>query len=145
MHIKPKTFEHIYWPRLKVTIKLCFHLNNFNSCCLVFLIANQAEQHIFLSNHKISSFFIKIETPSFAEWYNIVTAGISCLLGLLSKSYFIFHKQWKILTILKCRAIFDHVLDQIFKSCRSSPSKNYKGDKDFAKRLDFKDRISSKN
>ena len=30
------------------------------------------------------------------------------------------------------------VLGQIIKSCRSSSSKNYITDKDFAKRLDFK-------
>ena len=40
---------------------------NFNSFSIVFLTANQAEQHIFLSNREISTFFKKIETPSFAE------------------------------------------------------------------------------
>ena len=67
MHFTRKISEHIYWPKFKVTIKLGAHSNNFNSFSIVFLIANQGEQHIFLSNHKISTFLKNIETPGFAE------------------------------------------------------------------------------
>ena len=52
-------FEHIYWPKLKVKIKLCFYSNNFNSFSVVFFTASQTEQHIFLINHKINTFFKK--------------------------------------------------------------------------------------
>ena len=68
MHIKREMFEHIYWLKLKVNIHLFFHSNRILIGSIVFLTANEAEQHIFLSNHKISTFFLKkIYTPSFEE------------------------------------------------------------------------------
>ena len=36
------------------------------------------------------------------------------------------------------------VFSQMLKSCKSSPCKNYKADKDFAKIIDFKNKNSSK-
>ena len=59
----------------------------------MFLIGNQGEQHIFLSNYKISTFFKKIKTASFAEWSDIVTAGNSCSFSFLFKSDFIFQEK----------------------------------------------------
>ena len=94
-------FEHIYWREFKVTIKLCFHLNkDISSFSIVFLIAKQVEQHIFLSNHKISTIFKKNGTPGSAIWY-IGTTGVSCLFSFFFKSYFSKKKkkrQQKILT-----------------------------------------------
>ena len=69
MHIKRGMFEHIYWLKLKVNIHLCFHSNRILIGSIVSLTANEAEQHIFLSNHKISTFLKKKKnyTPSFEE------------------------------------------------------------------------------
>ena len=60
----------------------------------MFLIANQAEEHIFRSNHKIRT-FLKKKSKRQALWNDkdILTAGISCSFSFLFKSYFIFHKK----------------------------------------------------
>ena len=87
----------------------CKILGTF-SLSIVFLITKQGEQHIFLSNHKISTIFKKNGTPDFAIWY-IVTTGVSCSFSFLFKSYFIFQKKKKKKKTTKNfdHTIFDHV------------------------------------
>ena len=61
MHIKRKIFERVYWPKLKVNIHLCFHSNRILIASIVFLTNNEAEQHIFLSNSKTSTFLKRMK------------------------------------------------------------------------------------
>ena len=117
MHIKRKTFEHIYWPKLKVIIQLCFHSNKISIASIlyiVFLIANQGEQHIFLSNHKISTFFKKKRNCRLCEIIKYSDSWNFMFIQLFVQDFFHFSKKKKklnILTILKCHTIFDHVQD----------------------------------
>ena len=81
---------------------------NFITLYIVVSTGNQAEQHIFLGNLKISTFLKKLELQTlqnnrYSENWNFMFTQ------LFLKSCFIFHEKCKIFTILKCHTIFDHV------------------------------------
>ena len=59
-----------------------------------------------------------------------MTPGISFSFGFLFKSYFIFHKKWEILTILKRHTIFYHVSLQISDTLQAGfePAQNLNSD-----------------
>ena len=87
---------------------------NFNSFSIVFLIANQGEQHIFLSNHKISAFFKKnwnCGIIRYSDSWNFMFIQL-----FVQKLFHFSKKTLKMLTVLKCHTVFDYVQIKCFLS-----------------------------
>ena len=86
--------------------------DNFNSFSIVFLTANQVEQHIFLSNHKISNFFFLNWNSKLCRVIRYSDSWSFMFIWVFVPELFHVLKKWKNFTILKCHTIFDHVLKQ---------------------------------